>query len=195
MLCALTGWATANPASGSEYRVKASASGEHWYLYTTWEIKVGGVWRPAQEGEYPDGDDSVYIPNNLLVWVAGASGNGYIAHEEAHDIYVCGDGETSGSFAECTSSDGEGVIKINGGSSLTLHADSIVNGDIYFEEFPTASSEDCGELRISRGPCETDPLKITGRGGRIRSTGRCGSLEAATQNAELRLSGETPGTP
>lgn len=185
-------------AQASEYRVKASASGEHWYLYTTWEIRDPntGVWQPATQQDGPPGsDDSVYIPNNLLVWVAGDGGNGYIAHEEAHDLYVCGDDETSGSFAWCTSSDGEGVIKINGGSSLTLHADSIVNGDIRFEEFTTTSSEDCGELRISRGPSETDPLKITGRGGRIRSTGRCGSLEAVTAGATLRIDGETPGTP
>lgn len=191
--------ALAAAASADIYKVSQSGNGGHWNDYNTWERYLGqGQWQAAQENQFPRYTDTAYIPNGRSVLVAGAdSETFFVTDEEVHDIYVCGDNEAAGgvNLNTCRGSYAAGIVSFSGCSSLTLFADSVVNGDVAFE----AITDDCGgpgELRINREPPNSLVLKISGRGGIIRSSAHGGLIISdpdSQYEAELRIDGDTPG--
>ncbi|MCC6294301.1 MAG: hypothetical protein IT164_16750 [Bryobacterales bacterium] len=186
-------------ASAEIYKVKESGSGGHWNDYNTWKRYLGsGQWTDAGEGQFPGYQDTAYIPNGLSVWVAGAdSENFFVTDEEVDHIYVCGDNETAGgvNLDTCRGSYAAGEVNFSGCSSLTLFADSVVNGKISFE----AVADDCGgpgELRINRNSPTALVLKISGHGGVIRSAAHGGLIISdpdSQYEAQLRIDGDDPG--
>lgn len=193
MTAALT---VADAAKADEWKVREGGSGGPWNAYATWRIKVNGEWRDARpEDLYPNYDDTVYIPNGLSVEVTGESP--YYAHEEANNIYVCGAGENNSNCPECGEVAGLGTIFVCGNCSLTLWADSVVNGDLTFIACVTqgdVNCDDAAELRIHK-ELAPNVLKISGKGSVIRSGGVCGKIvaDSETSSALLRIDGDEPG--
>jgi len=121
------------------------------------------------------------------------------AHEFAHDVYVCGDGESSGSFPWCTGVSDSGMIRIVHESSLTLLENSVVTGEINTECLTGVTEcTNFGELRIKKDGL----LVISGSGGLIRTLGAPLRITAHTDcdgdgeecSADLRIDGDTPGS-
>lgn len=186
--------ATAPCALGfDEFRIRPALTCDDaplWDGTATWQKKVSGVW--TNWAVPPGAPDSVYIQNGKCVHITGnGGGSGY--HAFANNLYICGAGEGSGSFGECTGGSEPGTINVHADcSSLTVHADSTVNGHIDFIAPPTSGgcSSGVGELRIKKN----GQVKFTGNGGKVRSVYGDGLIKADSDvPGELLIDGQTPG--